>query len=195
VEPRQIVDAAAVVFAQKGFFKTIMTDIAVEAGIGKGTLYEYFRSKDDLFFAVFERFMNEASQAAMECGRSAGKSASRRLRDIGDAVTGSWPEMKPIYSLTLEFWSAAASSRHREGFKSAFKEGYRRYRSLVAEVLREGIDAGEFRADTDAASVAAVLVGAWDALLLQAWFDDRFDPSTAGRAFIDALLQGLCVKG
>ncbi len=193
IEPKQIIDAAAVVFAQKGFFKTIMTDIAAEAGIGKGTLYEYFRSKDDLFFAVFERFMNDASRSALESSRSPGKSASRRLRDIGDTVTASWPELKPIYSLTLEFWAAAASSRHRERFKKAFEDGYRQYRRLVGEVLREGIEDGEFRADTDVKSVAAVLVGAWDALLLQAWFDDSFDPAASGRSFLDSLLKGLLV--
>jgi AcrR family transcriptional regulator len=195
VEPQQIIDAAAVVFAQKGFFKTIMTDIAVEAGIGKGTLYEYFRSKDDLFFAVFERFMDKVGQSAIECSRSVEKSATVRLSDISDAVIGSWPELRPIYSLTLEFWAAAASSRHRERFKEAFKEGYRQYRGLLAEVLRDGIDAGEFRSDMDVESVAAVLVGAWDALLLQAWFDDGFDPVGSGRAFLDVLLKGLQVSG
>jgi AcrR family transcriptional regulator len=194
VKPAKIVGAAATVFAEKGFFKTVMADIASEAGIGKGTLYEYFRSKDDLFFAVFERFMNESSQAARESASNSGKSASGRLTAIGDAVTGSWPELKKMYSLTMEFWAAAASSRHRERFKAAFKDGYRQYRGLVAGVIREGIEGGEFRPETAADSVAAVLVGAWDALLLQAWFDDSFDPAASGRDFLETLLGGLRVK-
>jgi len=195
VEPAKIVESAARVFSRKGFFKTIMADIAAEAGIGKGTLYEYFRSKDDLFFAVFEQFMEKSGQAALASIRSSENSAAKRLRAVSDVVTGSWPELKKIYSLTLEFWAAAASSRHRERFKAAFKKGYRQYRTMVADVLAQGVAAGEFRPETPIDSVAAVLVGAWDALLLQAWFDDSFDPAAAGRAFLDTLLRGLCVDG
>ena len=191
VQPERIVDAAAVVFARKGFSSTIMADIAREAGIGKGTLYEYFRSKDDLFFAVFEQFMKDTETSAFETGRLKTLSAAKRLTVIGDAVTRSWPELKNAYSLTMEFWSAAASSRHRERFKNAFKHSYRKYRQLVAEVLQEGIETGEFRSEIAADSVAAVLVGAWDALLLQAWFDDAFDPAAAGEDFLQALLLGL----
>jgi len=195
VEPAKIVESAARVFSRKGFFKTIMADIAAEAGIGKGTLYEYFRSKDDLFFAVFEQFMEKSGQAALASIRSSENSAAKRLRAVSDVVTGSCPELKEIYSLTLEFWAAAASSRHRERFKAAFKKGYRQYRTMVADVLAQGVAAGEFRPETPIDSVAAVLVGAWDALLLQAWFDDSFDPAAAGRAFLDTLLRGLCVDG
>ena len=171
-----------------------MADIATEAGIGKGTLYEYFRSKDDLFFAVFERFMTQSSQAAVDGARSSGKSAASRLKAIGESVTGAWPDLRKMYSLTMEFWAAAASSRHRERFKTAFRDGYRLYRALVAGVIQEGIETGEFRPETAPDSVAAVLVGAWDALLLQAWFDDNFDPSVSGRDFLEALLKGLRVK-
>ena len=51
---KQIIRAAAEVFAKKGFARTVMADIALQAGIGKGTTYEYFKSKEDLFFAVFQ---------------------------------------------------------------------------------------------------------------------------------------------
>jgi AcrR family transcriptional regulator len=159
----------------------------------KQPFYEYFRSKDDLFFAVFEQFMAKSGQAVLEYSRSSQHSAAGRLRAVSDVVTGSWPELKEIYSLSMEFWAAAASSRHRDRFKAAFKAGYRQYRALVADVLGQGVAAGEFRPDTPADSVAAVLVGAWDALLLQAWFDDSFDPAASGRAFLDALLRGLYV--
>jgi AcrR family transcriptional regulator len=191
VIPEQIIDAAAAVFARKGFFTTAMADIASAAGIGKGTLYVYFPSKDDLFFAVFQRFMEKTRQAADACGQGARVPASRRLMTIGDAVTGAWPQLKRLYSLTLEFWAAAASSRHRDRFKQAFSSAYGQYRTLVADVLRQGIADGEFRRDVAVASVAAVLVGAWDALLLQAWFDDDFDPVAAGRDFLRVLLHGL----
>jgi AcrR family transcriptional regulator len=52
-----IIEAAARVFANRGYNSTLIAEIATEAGIGKGTIYEYFPSKEDLFFAVFEWFV------------------------------------------------------------------------------------------------------------------------------------------
>ena len=52
----RIIRAAAEIFAQKGFAQTAMADIAAGAGLGKGTLYEYFEGKEELFLAVFKWF-------------------------------------------------------------------------------------------------------------------------------------------
>ncbi len=54
-----IIGAAILVFAQKGYAATRIIDVAREAGIGKGTIYEYFSSKEDLFFSVFQQVMQE----------------------------------------------------------------------------------------------------------------------------------------
>ena len=186
-----IIEAAAKVFARRGFSGTLMADIAVEAGIGKGTLYEYFDSKEDLFFAVFEWFV-QATEAEAKVSISAlGGSASERLNALSDSLMSSWAQMKDMYSLVMEFWSASASSQMRERFKQAFKNGYSDFRQIVSALIREGIQGGEFQPEVDAESVAAALVGAWDALLLQAWFDEGFDPQTAARGFMAVLINGL----
>ena len=51
----EILQAAMQVFSRKGVAKTRMADIAVAAGIGKGTIYEYFRSKEEIFAAAFQQ--------------------------------------------------------------------------------------------------------------------------------------------
>ena len=189
-----IIEAAAKVFARRGFSGTLMADIAVEAGIGKGTLYEYFDSKEDLFFAVFEWFV-QATEAEAKVSISAlGGSASERLNALSDSLMSSWAQMKDMYSLVMEFWSASASSQMRERFKQAFKNGYSDFRQIVSALIREGIQGGEFRPEVDAESVAAALVGAWDALLLQAWFDEGFDPQTTAKRFMAVLISGLVVE-
>ena len=53
---------------------------------------------------------------------------------------------------------------------------------------------GEFRSEVDADSIAAALVGTWDALLLQAWFEDSFDPVTTAGEFMSVLTRGLAVN-
>jgi len=57
-------------------------------------------------------------------------------------------------------------------------------------LILEGIERGEFRSDINPESVAAALVGAWDALFLQAWFDPDFDPMMTSNDFLAVVLKG-----
>lgn len=188
-----ILEAAAQVFAMRGYSRTLIADIAVQAGVGKGTVYEYFDSKEDLFFAVFKWFV-QATEAKAKVSISAlGGSASDRLLALSDSLMNSWDEMREMFSLVMEFWSASASSQMRERFKEAFRKAYDDFRQVVSALIRDGIERGEFKQDVHVESIAAALVGTWDALLLQAWFDDDFDPSTTARKFLRVLIRGLAV--
>ena len=189
-----IIEAAARIFATRGFNSTLMAEIAAQAGIGKGTIYEYFSSKEDLFFSVFEWFVETTEAEAKVSISALGGSASERLKALNDALLRSWLDMLDMYSLVMEFWSASASSKMRQRFKQAFREGYRDFRQIVSALLRDGIEKGEFQPGVDAESVAAALVGAWDALLLQAWFDEGFDPLTTSQRFLAVLINGLVSK-
>ena len=113
-----IIEAAAKVFARRGFASTLMAEIAIEAGIGKGTLYEYFDSKEDLFFTVFEWFVKATEAKAQVSIAALGGSASDRLQALSDSLMNSWAEMRDMFSLVMEFWSASASSQMRQRFKS-----------------------------------------------------------------------------
>jgi AcrR family transcriptional regulator len=189
----RIIAAAAKVFARKGFFGTVMADIADGAGIGKGTIYEYFDSKEDLFFAVFEWYVQKTERDARVSISALGGSASERLYALSDSLMNAWDEMREVFSLVMEFWSASASLQMRERFKQDFRKVYRDFRLIVSTLIRDGIKRGEFRAEVDANSVAAALVGSWDALLLQAWFDDSFDPLSTAREFMSVVIKGLAV--
>lgn len=189
-----IIKAAAQVFADRGFSGTVMADIADQAGIGKGTLYEYFDSKEDLFFAVFEWFTQETEAAAKVSISALGGSVSERLAVLSESVMQSWLEMKDLFTLVMEFWAASASSQMKQRFKGYFRQAYEDFRRIVAALIREGIEHGEFQEDTVPESVAAALVGTWDALLLQAWFDETFDPLTTARNFVAVLIRGLAAE-
>ncbi|MBL0715240.1 MAG: TetR/AcrR family transcriptional regulator [Desulfosarcina sp.] len=188
---QRIVEAAARVFAHRGFARASIAAIADQAGIGKGTVYSYFRSKEDLFFEVFVWFSSRlAEKARVDAGALSG-SVSERLETLNHSIMASWKSMEDIFTLAMEFWSASASSKIRSQFKTAFRESYREFRQLVAALLQEGIERGEFRKEVDSAAVAAALVGTWDALFLQAWFDPQFDPLATGRQFLQVVLKGL----
>jgi AcrR family transcriptional regulator len=186
-----IIRAASRVFAKKGFSGTVMADIASEAGIGKGTLYEYFDSKESLFFAVFEWLAGETEAAAKVRVAALQGPASERLAALSGSVMQSWFDMKDLFTLVMEFWAASASSQMRQRFKGYFREAYQDFRAIVAALIQEGIQHGEFRQDVDPDAIAAALVGTWDALLLQAWFDDTFDALTTAKKYVAVLIRGL----
>ena len=187
----RIIEAAALVFAQKGYAGAAVADIAVKAEIGKGTIYAYFDSKEDLFFAVFEWFMQQTGAAAKVSISHLGGSASQRLEALSDSIMGMWNEIEDAFILTIEFWAASASSQLRERFKYAFRRLYEEFRAIVVSLIREGIERGEFRSDVNAESIAAALVGTWDALFLQAWFGKDFDPFITAKNFLKVVIRGL----
>ena len=190
----QIIEAPARVFAKKGYAGAAVADIAVEAEIGKATIYAYFDSKEDLFFAVFEWFMQQTGAAAKVSISHLGGSASQRLEALSDSIMGMWDEIKDAFILTIEFWAASSSSQMRVRFKDAFRRLYEEFRAIVVSLIRDGIERGEFRSDVNAESVAAALVGTWDALFLQAWFEKNFDPLITARNFLKVVIRGLSNK-
>ena len=189
-----IIEAAAREFAQKGYAGASVADIAVNAAIGKGTVYEYFDSKEDLFFAVFEWYLLKTGGQARVGVSALGGSAADRLLALSDSIMGQWDEIKDAFTLTMEFWAASASSQIRDRFKAAFRELYGEFRGIVESLIREGIERGEFRPDLSPESIAAALVGTWDALFLQAWFEENFNPVKTARDFIKVVINGLSLK-
>ena len=190
----RIIEAAARVFAQKGYAGSSVADIAVKAEIGKGTIYAYFDSKEDLFFAVFEWFILQTGTAAKVSVSHLGGSATQRLEVLSDSIMGMWDEIQDVFTLTMEFWAASSSSQIRDRFKEAFRRLYNEFRGLVVALIRDGIERGEFRPDVDSASIAAALVGTWDALFIQAWFEKKFDPLITARNFLKVVIRGLSNK-
>ncbi|MDY6822630.1 MAG: TetR/AcrR family transcriptional regulator [Thermodesulfobacteriota bacterium] len=188
-----IVQAAATVFAEKGFSSTLMADIARSADIGKGTIYEYFRSKDDLFLAVFDYFVQKINQAGVNVTTLGLGSAADRLNALSRSIAAWIIEHHDIYTLSLEFWAASVtgSEEMRARLKGAFRDNYRKFRDLCAAIIEDGIRRGEFRNDIEPAAVASAIVGSWDGLGLQSWFEDDFDIEKTISHYTDMLLRGL----
>jgi len=185
-----IVHAAASVFAESGLRRARISDIAARAGVGKGTIYEYFRNKDELFLAVFDGYVEAAMASAVAAGARS-EDPVQALRAFFLATLETLDEMLPLYPLTLEFWTAAAGSELGERLGRDFRNLYRRYGDVVAEMVRAGIRARRFSAGVEPLAVARVLVGAIDGIFLQAWLDPQFDAKSAGAAFLEVMLAGL----
>jgi AcrR family transcriptional regulator len=190
---QEILEAAAAVFAERGFRTTRMADVAERAGIGKGTVYEYFRSKEDLFLRLFDWYASEAFASTLGQLEGPTGSAVEALRRAGETLLASCQQILPFYPLTMEFWSASTAPEFKERLVEEFRELYRRFRGALAGAIRAGIKGGELGSHVDPEAVAAVLVSAYDGLFLQAWFDPSFDPVASGRHFLEILLGGMAV--
>ena len=188
---QQLIEAAAKVFASHGFTDTRMSSIADEAGVGKGTLYEYFDSKEALFFAVVE-WINGRTWERVQEVLEATASPRQQLEGLFAVSSQLVAEHLEVHGVTLDFWAASRGSAHEERFIDATRESYRRYRKLVADLVRRGQEAGEFRPEVDAQAVATMVVGAFDGLCNQQLFDSSVDSGRAATGFVSVLVAGLC---
>jgi TetR/AcrR family fatty acid metabolism transcriptional regulator len=190
----RILETAIKVFAERGVNNTKIADIAQAAGIGKGTVYEYFGSKDEIITATFRYFMN-----------TVGEHIGRRWDDLQDplqrleAFFKAWGEVlegefQDYLEVILDFW---AESIRQEKSSQAFdlSELYAEYRTTLESVLEEAIQVGEIQ-PVDTTITAAVLLGAMDGLLLQ-WIVDRsvFDIRAAVELLPKLVLEGIKVNG
>lgn len=183
----KIIKAAINVFAKKGFGSTRMDDIAKKANIGKGTIYEYFRKKEDLFFAIYEAMCREFNEAIINSMKKQ-KTATGALKEFTIAVLTAFDDWKEFSFVVLDFWS-----EHRKG-KSVhlrFNEIYDNSRRAISEAIRLGIKNGEFR-EGDPFVIASIMIAVLDGLLIQRIFEPKlFDINKIEKELVKMLFEGI----
>ena len=154
-----ILRAAVKVFAQKGFFNSKVADVAKEAGIADGTVYLYFKSKDEILHSVFDRAMEEFI--------SEGK---REIADVAEPDK----KLRKIAHLHLERLSAdrnlaivfqvelRGSTKFMEEFSGG---GFAEYLDIIRQTIAEGQRQGVFRKDLKPVICAKILYGALDEMV------------------------------
>jgi AcrR family transcriptional regulator len=185
-----ILRAATEVFAEQGFAAVTVAEIADHAGIGKGTVYEYFTSKEELLFAVFE-WMNERifeRFQSVSAEEGAAHARLKRMLAIAAEITCEQIEMQAV---VLDFWAASRGTKSEERYNQSCLETFRTYRRLAADVIREGQAKGEFNRAADPDATAVMLVAAIDGLGVQIFFDREIDPKRTVESFGDVVIAGL----
>jgi AcrR family transcriptional regulator len=163
---KQILEAAESVFARLGINRARMDDIVAEAGLSKGTLYWYFKSKDAIIAALIERVFAGEMREAEELV-SADGSASERLSIFMRPAVHEIRRFENLMSLGYEF--VALASR-RSVVRETIRGYYRRYHRILSQIIQQGLDSGEFGPlDPDDAALAAIGLVEGIALL---WFVD-----------------------
>jgi len=183
----QIINAAEDVFTKKGFNEARMDDIADETGLSKGTLYLYFKSKDDLIIAILDRmFQREFKQ--LETFNQAGISATDAIWQITDLLTKDILGMLRLIPIVYQFLALAFRNKV---VQKSLKKYMNRYLDMLTPIIQRGIDSGEFR-EVDAREVA-IAVGAMIEGTLLLWVYDKslVEPQYHIRSGLKLLLEGV----
>jgi TetR/AcrR family fatty acid metabolism transcriptional regulator len=181
-----ILRAAIRTFARSGFFAAQVADVARTAGVAAGTVYLYFRGKDDLLVSIFERVMSEAIAE----GRAA-------LAGIDDPIE----RLRRIAHLHLERLSRdrdlavvfQVELRQTTKFMERFSTTMlREYLGILRDVIAQGQAAGVVRAEVNPTLAAKMLFGALDEMATN-WMLSRRRTSLDGvaDAVVDVFVRGI----
>ena len=153
---QQIIDAAIRVFARAGFYNSRVSDIAREAGIASGTIYLYFKTKDEILVTLFREKMAEwVAQVRREIAGVADPVAKiRRLVVLHFTVLEANPALAEVVQVELR--------QGHKFFRGASAHEVSAYFDLIGSVLDEGVAAGLLRKDLPIKIATKVLFGAMD---------------------------------
>lgn len=151
-----ILRAAISVFAHNGYFNSKVADIARQAGVADGTVYLYFKSKEEILHSIFDRSVEEALGAARKRVKriSDPREKLRQIAHMHLERLGADRDLAVVFQVELR-----GSTKFMEEFSAA---GFAEYLALIRSTFEEGQRAGLFRADLNARVVAKVLFGALD---------------------------------
>ena len=183
----QIMNAAEEVFTLKGFDEARMDDIAEETGLSKGTLYLYYKSKDDLIIAILDRIFQREFRVLEDLDFSV-VSAEQAIDLFVDTIAKDIKLMLRLMPIAYEFLALAFRNKFVQG---ALKIYVNKYMDILVPIIQKGIDSGEFR-PVDAQEVAiaagAILEGT---ILLWVYDKSLVEPERHIRSGMRLLLEGV----
>ena len=155
-KPQQIIDAAIRVFARNGYYNSRVSDIAREAGIAAGTIYLYFKTKDEILVTLFREKMAAwvASVRREIAGEPDAVAKLRKLVALHFQVLEQHPDLAEVLQVELR--------QGHKFFRGASAHEVSAYFDLIGGVLDEGIAAGLIRHDLPVKVATKMLFGAMD---------------------------------
>jgi TetR/AcrR family fatty acid metabolism transcriptional regulator len=154
-----ILRAAAQVFADKGYSNSKVSDIAQEAGIADGTVYLYFRSKDEILRSIFDHAMSDfIREGRMELFALPDvESKLRKIAELHLARLGADRNMAVVFQVELR-----GSTKFMREFSAA---GFSEYLDLIKSTIEDGQRIGTFRSDIKPIVAAKILYGSLDEMV------------------------------
>ena len=181
-----VYEAAARLFAEKGYHATRIQDIADELGMLKGSLYYYFSSKEDLLIKITEGHIGRIYHAIKSIVETGYPTRQKLLLSIDEHLR-MFLEHVHVYTIFAKENLEEIDPKLAE----LVRDMNRAYQELWMQMLQEGIDNGAFRADLNPHLVMRAILGMNN--YTSAWYDSTGEVSIRelARQFADLILLGV----
>lgn len=137
----ELLDAAARVFARRGFHGASVDEVAAEAGYTSGAVYSHFSGKDDLFLAAFEhdvaRYVKEMTEAHV-----GGATADERTESLANRWMEILKRRPEMFMLVVEYWTYAVRDPK---MRSQFAERFGAFRDTTARMIEDELESARAR--------------------------------------------------
>ena len=183
---KRILESAVRVFAKYGFYQSTISQIAKEAGVADGTIYLYFKNKDDILVQsfsykikqVFERFKKE-----VERGQTAKDKLVNLIRHHLKVFQGD-RDMAVIYQTETHQSKRLAEDQ--------IKEMSKMYLDIISEIVEQGQQEGSIRKDLYMGLVKRIIIGSVDEVI-NTWLhsDGKYDLVSMADPLVELFIQGI----
>lgn len=174
------------VFARKGFFQAKVAEIAREAGVADGTIYLYFKNKDDLLISIFEEKMREIISRFQQAISKQIDACSRLRCLVRMHLAGfqDYPDLAAVLQVELR-----QSSRFMREYE---KVELRQYFDLIGAVVEQGRQEGVFRTDLPTGLTKRLIFGALDEVV-STWVTagGSYDLEALAEPLMDLFMRGI----
>lgn len=182
---RQIIDAAVIVIAENGYHQAQVSKIAKQAGVADGTIYLYFKNKEDILISLFQEKMGNFVEMAEE--KIVGvESAAEKLRMIVETHFQILSDDRHLAIVTqLELRQSNIDLRHK------INEVLKGYLALIEQILMNGKERGEFSSTLDIRLARQMIFGTMDETATT-WVmnDQKYDITALAGPVHQLLLNG-----
>ena len=181
----KILNSAGAVFAQHGFYKATISQIAAQAGVADGTLYLYFKNKDDILYQ-FISFKTNVVFKKMRAAVEKGKNAEEKLRNL---IRCHLEEFQNDRNMAVIFQSEV---RYLRDIQSQIKDISKMYLDLLSDIIEQGQIEGSIRQDLFVGLVKRFILGAVEGVI-STWVtaDSRYDLVSMADPLVDLYLTGV----
>ena len=180
-----ILNSAGAVFAEYGFYKATISQIASRAGVADGTLYLYFKNKDDILYQ-FINFKTDVVFKKMHKAVEKGRNAEEKLRRL---IRCHLSEFQNDKNMAVIFQSEV---RYLRDIESQIKDISKMYLDLLSDIIEQGQIEGSMRQDLFVGLVKRFILGAVEGVI-STWVsaDGRYDLVAMADPLVDLYLTGV----
>ena len=169
----EIIDAAQKIFFQKGLIVATMDEIAEAAELSKGTLYLYYKSKEDLYLAVMARGIDVLYEMFRDV-LSAGQPTLTSIANLGEAYYEFFKQHRNYYRMFHFFENPQFHKQVSEGMLQSCAGQNQKVWNVVVDLVKRGIDEGVIQHDIDPKEAAVILWASQNSLMRQMDREDNY---------------------